>query len=42
MSFHNKENAFSFSRADFLSVLLIYFYVSLIKLVNAVIDFLLL
>lgn len=42
MSFHNKEIAFSFSRADFLSVLLIYFYASLIKLLNAIIDFLLL
>lgn len=42
MSFHNKEIAFSFSRADFLSDLLIYFYASLIKLLNAIIDFLLL
>lgn len=40
MNFHNKEIAFSFSHADFLSVLLIYFYACLIKLLNAIINFL--
>lgn len=40
MNFHNKEIAFPFSPADFLSVLLIYFYASLIKLLNAIINFL--